>query len=73
MLEMAEERGQLVSTGQPLNVRLSQRELTELTGMARGTVARVLSDFRQAGYVRVAGGRITILEPTILAHRTAQP
>ena len=70
LLDLAEARGE-TSAG-AMQLRLTQRQLTELTGMARGTVARVLSDFRQAGYVNISGGYITILEPTLLAHRTTQ-
>lgn len=73
LLDLAQERGQPAPDGCAMHVRISQRELAELTGMARGTVARVLSDFRQAGYIHVAGGNITILEPAILAHKTVQP
>jgi hypothetical protein len=44
-----------------------------MTGMARGTVARVLSEFQQAGFVHVEGGHITVLEPAMLAHWPSVP
>lgn len=69
MLDIARERGQYNLQEQSWDVRLSQRELMQLTGMARGTIARVITDFRQAGYIRVLGSYITILESTILADR----
>ena len=69
MLDIAAERGQHHPQEHSWDVRLSQRELMQLTGMARGTIARVINDFRQAGYIRVLGSYITILEPTILADR----
>lgn len=72
LLDLAEARGEATGDAGTAQLRLTQRQLTEYTGMARGTVARVLSDFRQAGYVNISGGYITILEPTLLAHRTTQ-
>ena len=71
IINLAQERGQAPLQGTILGLRLSQRQLAELTGMARGTIARVLSDFQQAGYVCMTGGQIVILEPTMLVPRPA--
>jgi CRP/FNR family transcriptional regulator, cyclic AMP receptor protein len=71
IINLAQEQGQAPVQGTTVGLRLSQRHLAELTGMARGTIARVLSDFQQAGYVCMTGGQIIILEPARLAPRLA--
>lgn len=66
IINLAQERGHASLQGTALDLHLSQRHLAELTGMARGTIARVLSDFQQAGYLCMIGGQIVILEPAML-------
>jgi hypothetical protein len=41
---------------------LACRDLPELTGLARGTIHRVLRDFQQTGALEVVGGQLHILD-----------
>jgi CRP/FNR family transcriptional regulator len=66
VFNLTQEAGQETVEGTSLGMRLTQRQLANLTGTTRETTARVLKDFQQAGYLRVTGGYITVLEPMIL-------
>jgi CRP-like cAMP-binding protein len=47
---------------------LALRDLPELTGLARGTIHRVLRTFAEAGMLRVVGGQVQMLDAGRLAH-----
>ncbi|HEY3249133.1 MAG TPA: Crp/Fnr family transcriptional regulator, partial [bacterium] len=47
----------------PVAVRITQEELSELTGATRGGVNRALKRLEQLGLVRTGRGRLTVLAP----------
>jgi CRP/FNR family cyclic AMP-dependent transcriptional regulator len=53
----------------PCTVPLTQEELAQLTGTTRPTVNRLLRDAEEAGVLRVARGRIEVLDVDALAAR----
>lgn len=71
LFRLALEKGQATEHGTTLDIRLTQRTLAELAGTTRETTAVVLRDFQQAGFLRMTGGTIILLEPAIL-ERLAQ-
>ena len=60
------QRGRATEQGTVIDMRLTQRELAELAGMTRETMARTLREFQQAGCIRVEAGIISILEESML-------
>lgn len=69
VFNLSEEAGQATEEGTDLGVRWTQRQLANLAGTTRETTARILSDFQQAGYIRMRDGYITVLEQAILARK----
>jgi hypothetical protein len=51
---------------------LACRDLPELTGLARGTIYRVLRDFQQAGALAVVGRQLHVLDAGYLAQVEAR-
>ena len=51
---------------------LACRDLLELTGLARGTIHRVLRDFQQAGALAVVGRQLHVLDTGYLAQVQAR-
>jgi CRP-like cAMP-binding protein len=70
ILELAR-RGGAVSEG-PVAVRITQEELSELTGATRGGVNRALKRLEQLGLVRTGRGRLTVLAPDRLEELARQ-
>jgi CRP/FNR family transcriptional regulator len=56
----------------PVAVRITQEELSELTGATRGGVNRALKRLEQLGLVRTGRGRLTVLAPERLEELARQ-
>lgn len=63
LLRFAREYGQKCPEGIRIELRLSQRELGGIVGLARENVNRQLSDWRSRGLVRIDHGRIILCRP----------
>ncbi|MBW3557199.1 MAG: Crp/Fnr family transcriptional regulator [Actinobacteria bacterium] len=50
-------------------IPLTQEDLASLAGTSRGTVNRVLGEMEVLGALEVARGRITLIDPALLARR----
>ena len=69
---LSQEHEDAQASGARRRRRVTQGELAARTGLARQTVARVLGDLEQAGYLRRSHGALTILEPARLARLAPQ-
>lgn len=63
LLNLAEEYGKDKGGNVLIDLGLSQQELANLIGTSRETVARILSEFRRLGAIRIDKQRITIVDP----------
>jgi CRP/FNR family transcriptional regulator len=52
---------------QPPPLRLTQREIAAMAGTAREVAGRALKDVEEQGAIRVERGRITVVDPQLLA------
>jgi CRP-like cAMP-binding protein len=66
LLDMADDYGIRDDAGVVIPIRLNQRDLGNLVGLARETVNVVLQDFRQRGLVDATRGSIRIADPVRL-------
>ena len=71
LLGLASEEGRATEQGTVIDLRLTHQELAEFAGISPGVMARTLSDFQQAGCLRIGSGTITILEIDILRQEVA--
>ena len=72
ILELAAQHGTPAAAGAPIAVRITQEELSELTGATRGGVNRALKRLEQLGMVRTGRGRLTVLAPDRLEELAGQ-
>src|SRR6266516_1389430 len=63
LLELAEQYGEQTSEGIRITLRLTQQELAQMTGGARGRVNKCLSAFEARGILTVEREQITIHKP----------
>jgi len=63
LLNLAEEYGKDKGGNVLIDLSLSQQELANLIGTSRETVARILSEFRRLGAIRIDRQRITLVDP----------
>lgn len=66
LLRFAREYGRTCPEGVRIDLKLSQRELGGIVGLARENVNRQLSEWRARGLVRVDHGRIVLCRPAEL-------
>lgn len=66
LLNLAEEYGEKKGEGVTIVLSLSQQEIANLIGTSRETVARILSELRRLGAIKVEKQRITIVQPELL-------
>lgn len=57
---------------QPFSITLSRDDLASLVGTAKETVSRLLSEFREAGFIATRGSHLTILNYAALAKIATQ-
>jgi CRP/FNR family transcriptional regulator, cyclic AMP receptor protein len=66
LLDMARDYGVTDNSGVVIPIRLSQRDLGNLVGLARETVNMVMGDFKRRGLVETTRGNIRINDPSRL-------
>jgi CRP/FNR family transcriptional regulator len=55
-----------------LDIKLSMKDIAELTGVTNETVSRLISEFKQNRIIDLKNGRIRLLEPTTLQQIAGQ-
>jgi CRP-like cAMP-binding protein len=65
LILLAEEFGQVEPQGVRLMIRLSHRQLASIIGSSRGTVTRLLGEFRNEGWLAIHQRQL-ILNPSVL-------
>ena len=70
LLHLAEQYGTYTTDGTIINLSLTQTDLAEMTGSTRVSVNKALGRFRRAGWIRVAGRQVTLLDREALAGLT---
>lgn len=70
LVELADARGRQTSEGVVIEVALNQRTLAGMVGASRENVNRALRRFVKLGYIRHAGGHITVVDRSRLVGRT---
>ena len=71
--KLACDRGQAGEEGVVVERGATHEEIASACGTAREVVTRTLAALREDGVVRTARGRITILDPGLLAERVGRP
>lgn len=63
LMVLQQTRGKKVGGGVEIDVRLTRAELASMIGATSETVIRLLSDFRDEGYLLLEGKRIIVKDP----------
>ncbi|MEJ2746997.1 MAG: Crp/Fnr family transcriptional regulator [Anaerolineae bacterium] len=66
LLELAQDYGRVQPRGVRIDMSLTQTNLASLIGATRESTNKSLREFRKRGWVELANGRITILDPDAL-------
>ena len=62
LLNLAEQYGRKMPDGTLIDLSLTQTDLAEMTGATRVSINKALGRFRRAGWIRVNGRRVTVLD-----------
>lgn len=62
LLQLAEQYGTYTTEGTVINLSLTQTDLAEMTGATRVSVNKALGRFRRAGWIRVTGRQVTVID-----------
>jgi CRP-like cAMP-binding protein len=62
ILLLADQHGEPVADGVLITISLTQTDLAEMTGATRVSINKALGRFRRAGWVRVEGRRLTVID-----------
>jgi CRP/FNR family transcriptional regulator/CRP/FNR family cyclic AMP-dependent transcriptional regulator len=62
LLQLAEQYGTYTTDGTVINLSLTQTDLAEMTGATRVSVNKALGRFRRAGWIRVTGRQVTVID-----------
>ncbi len=62
LLNLSEQYGRKTQEGIQIELSLTQTDLAEMTGATRVSINKALGRFRRAGWIRVNGRRVTVLD-----------
>jgi len=62
LLLLADQHGEAVEDGVLITIALTQTDLAEMTGATRVSINKALGRFRRAGWVKVEGRHLTVLD-----------
>ena len=62
LLHLADQYGDYTTDGTIINLSLTQTDLAEMTGATRVSINKALGRFRRAGWIRVTGRQVTLLD-----------
>ena len=63
LFEWADKHGQVTDEGLRITLHMTHEDIARNIGASRESVSRILSDWKQRGIIRVAGGTLTIPNP----------
>ena len=66
LLNLAEQYGRKMQDGTLIDLSLTQTDLAEMTGATRVSINKALGRFRRAGWIRVNGRRVTVVDRAAL-------
>ena len=66
LLNLAEQYGRKMPDGTLIDLSLTQTDLAEMTGATRVSINKALGRFRRAGWIRVNGRRVTVVDRAAL-------
>ena len=66
LLLLSEQHGRATADGVVITISLTQTDLAEMTGATRVSINKALGRFRRAGWVRVEGRSLTVVDPDAL-------
>ncbi len=67
LLNLADQYGRKMQDGTLIDLSLTQTDLAEMTGATRVSINKALGRFRRAGWIRVNGRRVTVIDRAALA------
>ncbi len=70
LLQLADQYGTYTTDGTIINLSLTQTDLAEMTGATRVSINKALGRFRRAGWIRIAGRQVTLLDREALVGLT---
>ncbi len=62
LLHLADQYGTYTTEGVIINLSLTQTDLAEMTGATRVSINKALGRFRRAGWIRVLGKQVTVVD-----------
>jgi CRP-like cAMP-binding protein len=68
ILLLSDQHGEPVADGVLITISLTQTDLAEMTGATRVSINKALGRFRRAGWVRVEGRHLTVIDRPALEH-----
>jgi len=66
LLNLSEQYGRKTQEGIQIELSLTQTDLADMTGATRVSINKALGRFRRAGWIRVNGRRVTVLDEAAL-------
>ncbi len=66
LLRLADQHGRPAEEGIVIELSLTQTDLAEMTGATRVSINKALGRFRRAGWIKIKGRRLTLLDRTAL-------
>ena len=62
LLQLADQYGTYTTEGTVINLSLTQTDLAEMTGATRVSINKALGRFRRAGWIRIVGRQVTVID-----------
>jgi CRP-like cAMP-binding protein len=59
---LADQYGTYTTEGTVINLSLTQTDLAEMTGATRVSINKALGRFRRAGWIRIVGRQVTVID-----------
>ena len=59
---MADQYGTYTTEGTVINLSLTQTDLAEMAGATRVSINKALGRFRRAGWIRITGKQVTVID-----------
>jgi CRP-like cAMP-binding protein len=69
LVTIADERGVALTTGQELDLQLTQSDLARMVGGSRQSVNQILRSFERRGYLEIEGRKVVVKEAEQLKRR----
>ncbi len=62
LLQLADQYGTYTTEGTVINLSLTQTDLAEMAGATRVSINKALGRFRRAGWIRITGKQVTVID-----------